>query len=109
MSILKRLFLSPPAVNCITGAGLIVGAYLFELIGYYDPCPLCILQRWSFAFIAFCGVILVIPHLHIIISKITLFLALFLRWVEALLLADKFIYNICQQISCRLARHQWIF
>ena len=77
MSILKRLFLSPPAVNCITGAGLIVGAYLFELIGYYDPCPLCILQRWSFAFIAFCGVILVIPHLHIIISKITLFLAAF--------------------------------
>ena len=52
MGILKKILLLPPLVNFGLGLGLIVGAYIFEVVGYYDPCPLCILQRWSFAFIA---------------------------------------------------------
>ena len=75
MSILKKILLLPPLVNFGLGLGLIVGAYIFEVIGYYDPCPLCILQRWSFAFIALCGALMMIPGLYSAIRKILLLLA----------------------------------
>ena len=75
MSILKKILLLPPLVNFGLGLGLIVGAYIFEVIGYYDPCPLCILQRWSFAFIALCGALMMIPGLYSAIRKIFLLLA----------------------------------
>jgi disulfide bond formation protein DsbB len=52
-----------------------LGAYIFEVFGYYDPCPLCILQRWSFGFIAFCGLLLIIPGLFLVAKKALFFLA----------------------------------
>ena len=75
MGILKKILLLPPLVNFALGLGLIVGAYIFEIVGYYDPCPLCILQRWSFAFIALCGALMMIPGLYLVIRKTLLLLA----------------------------------
>ena len=77
MNILKKILLLPPLVNCVLGIGLILGAYIFEVFGYYDPCPLCILQRWSFGLIALCGVLLMIPGLHLLIRKSLLLMAVF--------------------------------
>ena len=48
---------------------------MFEVIGYYDPCPLCILQRWSFGFIALCGALMMIPGLYLVIKKALLLIA----------------------------------
>ena len=75
MGIVKKIFFLPSAVNLLVGLGLVIGAYLFQLIGYYDPCPLCILQRWTFGFIAVCGLVLLIPNLYPLINKIILFIA----------------------------------
>ena len=75
MGIVKKIFFLPSAVNLMVGLGLVIGAYLFQLIGYYDPCPLCILQRWAFGFIAVCGLVLLIPNLYPLINKIILFIA----------------------------------
>jgi protein dithiol:quinone oxidoreductase len=75
MSIIKKIFFMPAAINLLLGFGLVMGAYLFEVIGYYDPCPLCILQRWAFAFIGFCGLVLFIPSLHLMINKFLFLLA----------------------------------
>ena len=75
MGIVKKIFFLPSAVNLMVGLGLVIGAYLFQLIGYYDPCPLCILQRWAFGFIAVCGLVLLIPNLCPLINKIILFIA----------------------------------
>ena len=75
MSILRKILLLPPLVNFSLGIGLIVGAYMFEVIGYYDPCPLCILQRWSFGFIALCGALMMIPGLYLVIKKALLLMA----------------------------------
>ena len=75
MGIVKKIFFLPSAVNLLIGLGLVIGAYLFQLIGYYDPCPLCILQRWAFGFIAVCGLVLLIPNLYPSINKIILFIA----------------------------------
>ena len=75
MGIVKKIFFLPSAVNLLIGLGLVIGAYLFQLIGYYDPCPLCILQRWAFGFIAVCGLVLLIPNLYTLINKIILFIA----------------------------------
>jgi disulfide bond formation protein DsbB len=75
MGILKKILLLPPLVNFGLGLGLIVGAYIFEVVGYYDPCPLCILQRWSFAFIALCGALMMISGLYLVIRKTLLLLA----------------------------------
>jgi disulfide bond formation protein DsbB len=75
MGIVKKIFFLPSAVNLLIGLGLVIGAYLFQLIGYYDPCPLCILQRWAFGFIAVCGLVLLIPNLYPLINKIILFIA----------------------------------
>jgi len=75
MNIIKKILLLPPLVNFFLGAGLILTAYIFEVVGYYDPCPLCILQRWSFALIALCGLLMLIPNLYIILTKGLLFLA----------------------------------
>tara|TARA_X000001036_G_scaffold315020_1_gene293477 strand:+ start:298 stop:801 length:504 start_codon:yes stop_codon:yes gene_type:complete len=75
MNILKKILLLPPLVNFGLGIGLIVGAYIFEVFGYYDPCPLCILQRWSFGFIALCGALLMIPGLYLVIRKALLGIA----------------------------------
>lgn len=75
MSILRKILLLPPLVNFGLGIGLIVGAYMFEVVGYYDPCPLCILQRWSFGFIALCGALMVIPGLYLVIKKALLLIA----------------------------------
>jgi disulfide bond formation protein DsbB len=75
MSIIKKIFFMPAAINLLLGFGLVMGAYLFEVIGYYDPCPLCILQRWAFAFIGFCGLVLFIPNLHLMINKFLFLLA----------------------------------
>ena len=75
MSILRKILLLPPLVNFGLGIGLIVGAYMFEVIGYYDPCPLCILQRWSFGFITLCGALMMIPGLYLVIKKALLLMA----------------------------------
>ena len=75
MSILRKILLLPPLVNFGLGVGLIAGAYMFEIIGYYDPCPLCILQRWSFGFIALCGALMMIPGLYLVIKKALLLMA----------------------------------
>ena len=75
MGIVKKIFFLPSAINLLVGLGLVIGAYLFQLIGYYDPCPLCILQRWAFGFIAVCGLVLLIPNLYHLINKIILFIA----------------------------------
>ena len=75
MNIIKKILLLPPLVNFFLGAGLILAAYIFEVVGYYDPCPLCILQRWSFALIALCGLLMLISNLYIILTKGLLFLA----------------------------------
>ena len=75
MGIVKKIFFLPSAVNLLVGLGLVIGAYLFQLIGYYDPCPLCILQRWAFGFIAVCGLVLLIPNLYPLINKLILFIA----------------------------------
>ena len=75
MSILRKILLLPPLVNFGLGIGLLVGAYMFQIIGYYDPCPLCILQRWSFGFIALCGALMMIPGLYLVIKKALLLIA----------------------------------
>ena len=75
MGIIKKIFFLPSVVNLMVGLGLVIGAYLFQLIGYYDPCPLCILQRWAFGFIAVCGLVLLIPNLYPLINNIILFIA----------------------------------
>ena len=75
MGIVKKIFFLPSAVNLLIGLGLVIGAYLFQLIGYDDPCPLCILQRWAFGFIAVCGLVLLIPNLYPLINKLILFIA----------------------------------
>ena len=75
MSTLRKILLQPTLVNFGLGIGLIVGAYMFEVIGYYDPCPLCILQRWSFGFIALCGALMMIPGLYLVIKKALLLIA----------------------------------
>jgi disulfide bond formation protein DsbB len=75
MSTLRKILLQPTLVNFGLGIGLIVGAYMFEVIGYYDPCPLCILQRWSFGFIALCGALMMIPRLYLVIKKALLLMA----------------------------------
>ena len=75
MGIVKKIFSLPSVVNLLVGLGLVIGAYLFQLIGYYDPCPLCILQRWAFALIALCGLALLIPNLYPLINKIILLIA----------------------------------
>ena len=75
MGIVKKIFFLPSAVNLLIGLGLVIGAYLFQLIGYYDPCPLCILQRWAFGFIALSGLVLLIPNLYPLINKLILFIA----------------------------------
>jgi len=69
MNVVKEILCLPPLINFGLGVGLIVGAYIFEIFGYYDPCPLCILQRWSFALIAMCGLIMAIPGLHKFLKK----------------------------------------
>jgi disulfide bond formation protein DsbB len=58
MKVVKKILHLPPLINFGLGVGLIVGAYIFEIFGYYDPCPLCVLQRWSFALIALCGALM---------------------------------------------------
>ena len=75
MNILRKILLLPPLVTCGHAKGLIVGAYIFEVYGYYDPCPLCILQRWSFGLIALCGALLIIPGLYLVIRKALLMMA----------------------------------
>ena len=69
MKVLKKILRLPPLINFGLGVGLIVGAYIFETFGYYEPCPLCILQRWSFALIALCGALMAIPSLNIFLKK----------------------------------------
>jgi len=75
MNVVKKILRLPPLINFGFGVGLIVGAYIFEIFGYYDPCPLCILQRWSFALIAICGAMMAIPGLHILLKKVLLIFA----------------------------------
>lgn len=75
MNVVKKILRLPPLINFGFGVGLIVGAYIFEIFGYYDPCPLCILQRWSFALIAVCGAMMAIPGLHIFLKKVLLVFA----------------------------------
>ena len=75
MGLLKNIILSPAAMNVIVGIGLITGAYLFEILGGFEPCPLCILQRWAFGLIALVGLFLIIPNLPSLIAKFLMFLA----------------------------------
>ena len=78
MNVVKKIINLPPLINFSLGIGLVIGAYIFEIFGYYDPCPLCILQRWFFALIAMCGALMIIPGLHVFLKKILfLFASLF--------------------------------
>ena len=49
---MDKFFGSRPAtallVIFVTALATIVGAWGFELIGGYKPCPLCLTQRWSY-------------------------------------------------------------
>ena len=69
MNVLKKIMNLPPLINFGLGIGLVISAYIFEIFGYYDPCPLCILQRWSFALIAVCGAMMAIPNLYTFLKK----------------------------------------
>ena len=75
MNVLKKIINLPPLINFGLGIGLVISAYIFEIFGYYDPCPLCILQRWSFVLIAMCGALLAIPVLHVFLKKVLFILA----------------------------------
>ena len=78
MNVLKKIINLPPLINFGLGIGLVISAYIFEIFGYYDPCPLCILQRWSFVLIAMCGALMAIPVLHVFLKKVLfLFASLF--------------------------------
>ena len=70
MSVLKKIINLPPLINFGLGIGLVISAYIFEIFGFYNPCPLCILQRWSFALIAMCGALMAIPGLHVFLKKV---------------------------------------
>ena len=75
MNIVKKIINLPPIINFGLGIGLVIGAYIFEIFGYYDPCPLCILQRWSFVLIATCGALMAIPGLRVFLKKVLFILA----------------------------------
>ena len=75
MNLLKKIINLPPLINFGLGIGLVISAYIFEIFGYYDPCPLCILQRWSFVLIAMCGALMAIPVLHVFLKKVLFILA----------------------------------
>ena len=77
MNVLKKIINLPPLINFGLGIGLVISAYIFEIFGYYDPCPLCILQRWSFVLIAMCGALIAIPVLHVFLKKVLFILASF--------------------------------
>ncbi|MEK9649657.1 MAG: disulfide bond formation protein B [Gammaproteobacteria bacterium] len=40
--------------------GLVFVAYLFEIIGGYEPCPLCLFQRWCFMGMGFMALLRII-------------------------------------------------
>ncbi|MBD62598.1 MAG: disulfide bond formation protein B [Gammaproteobacteria bacterium] len=76
MNFVKTILHLPSLVNFGLGVALIVCAYIFEIFGYYNPCPLCILQRWSFALIALCGILMAIPGTHVLYKKSLLLMAI---------------------------------
>ncbi len=76
MDFVKKILHLPSLVNFGLGVVLIICAYIFEIYGYYNPCPLCILQRWSFALIALCGILMAIPGLHVLYKKSLLLMAI---------------------------------
>ena len=77
MNVLKKIINLPPLINFGLGIGLVISAYIFEIFGYYDPCPLCILQRWSFVLIAMCGALMAIPVLHVCLKEVLFILTSF--------------------------------
>ncbi|EAP89964.1 MAG: disulfide bond formation protein B [Oceanicaulis sp.] len=49
-----------PLIGALVSASLLLGAFGFEVIGRYAPCPLCIEQRWAHAYLLFAGLVLFI-------------------------------------------------
>ena len=49
-----------PLIGALVSASLLAGAFGFELIGRYAPCPLCIEQRWAHAYLLVTGLVLFI-------------------------------------------------
>lgn len=50
-------------VAALFSAGMLAGAYLFELVGGYAPCRMCYWQRWAhWAVLAGAGVAVVVPR-----------------------------------------------
>ena len=46
-----------PLIGALVSAALLAGAFGFELIGRYAPCPLCIEQRWAHAYLLATGLV----------------------------------------------------
>lgn len=46
-----------PLIGALISAALLAGAFSFEVIGRYPPCPLCIEQRWAHAYLLAAGLI----------------------------------------------------
>ena len=47
-----------PLIAALISAGLLAGAYAFEIFGDYPPCPLCVEQRWAHLYIAVAAALL---------------------------------------------------
>ena len=48
------------------------GAWAFELLGGYLPCPLCLMQRWAYYFVAPLTLVLLLPFIARRISLVRL-------------------------------------
>ncbi|MEO1039845.1 MAG: disulfide bond formation protein B [Pseudomonadota bacterium] len=58
---LDRAVLSParwPLAGAAVSCALLLGAFAFEHIGRFDPCPMCITQRWAHAGVVALGLVL---------------------------------------------------
>lgn len=47
-----------PLIGALGSAALLAGAFAFEILGNYPPCPLCIQQRWVHAYVLIAGLAL---------------------------------------------------
>lgn len=61
-----------PLIGALVSAALLAGAFGFEVIGRYPPCPLCIEQRWAHAYLLAAG-LTTFAALHVLKPAHTLF------------------------------------
>lgn len=46
-----------PLMAALGSAAILAGAFAFEILGNYPPCPLCIEQRWAHVYVMLAGLI----------------------------------------------------